>query len=93
MVTHQCRRFRRDEASAYLKEIWGLDRKRSTLAKYASLGGGPKFEYAGRIPIYPQAELDAWARSILSTLCSSTADKPLADCDTRPSSAESATRT
>jgi hypothetical protein len=76
MVSTQCRRFRRDEASAYLKQSWGLDRKTSTLAKYASLGGGPKFEYAGRVPIYPQNELDTWAQSILSGLCSSTAEKP-----------------
>jgi hypothetical protein len=76
LLTQPCLRFRRDEASAYLKTNWGLDRKPSTLAKYASLGGGPKFEYAGRIPIYPQDQLDAWARATLSPLCSSTTDKP-----------------
>ena len=72
----QCSRLLRHEASVYLKATWGIDRKPSTLAKYASVGGGPKFEYAGRIPIYPQDELDAWARLILSPLCSSTADRP-----------------
>jgi hypothetical protein len=76
MVVQHYRRFRRDEASSYLKERWGLERKSSTLAKYACLGGGPRFEYAGRIPIYPENELDTWARSILSALCSSTAEKP-----------------
>ena len=81
MVRQQCRRFRRYEASSYLKDTWGLDRKPSTLAKYASLGGGPRFEYAGRIPIYPQDELDVWARSIVSLPCSTTADKPRLDRD------------
>jgi hypothetical protein len=93
MVMQQCRRFRRDEASIYLKEKWGLDRKPSTLAKYASLGGGPMFEYAGRIPIYPQDQLDVWAQSILSALCSSTAEKPSREVeDCGASSTESATR-
>jgi hypothetical protein len=79
MLTQQCRRFRRDEASVYLKATWGIERKSSTLAKYASFGGGPKFEYVGRIPLYPQDQLDIWAQSILSGPCSSTADKPRTD--------------
>jgi hypothetical protein len=76
MLTQQYPRLRRDEASAYLKATWGIDRKPSTLGKYASVGGGPKFEYAGRIPLYPQDQLDIWARSMLSELCDSTTDKP-----------------
>jgi hypothetical protein len=76
MLTQQCPRFRRDEASAYLKATWGIERKPSTLAKYASFGGGPKFEYVGRIPLYPQDQLDIWARSMFSELCGSTTDKP-----------------
>jgi hypothetical protein len=76
VAEQQYRRFRRNEASEYLKETWGLDRKVSTLGKYASSGGGPRFEYAGRVPLYPQDELDTWAQSILSGLCSSTAEKP-----------------
>jgi hypothetical protein len=46
----QYRRLRRSEASLYLKDRWGIDRKPSTLAKIACLGGGPKFEHAGRFP-------------------------------------------
>ena len=67
-------RRRRAEASSYLKEKWGIDRKPSTLAKLACLGGGPRFEIAGRFPLYTDLELDAWARSILSPLKSSTSD-------------------
>jgi hypothetical protein len=92
MASQNYSRFRRHEASAYLKEKWGLDRRPATLAKYASVGGGPKLEYAGRIPIYPQDELDIWAQSIFSALCSSTAQKPNREAkDCSASSTESAT--
>ena len=74
MHPERCPRHRRNEASAYLKSTWGIDRKPSTLAKYATVGGGPRFEHAGRVPLYPQPELDAWAASILSPLKSSTSD-------------------
>jgi len=74
MQTLQYRRLRREEASRYLKEKWGIDRKATTLAKLACVGGGPKFEHAGRIPLYPEPELDAWAQSLLSPLKRSTSD-------------------
>ena len=64
--------YRRAEASSYLKQNWGISRAPSTLAKLACLGGGPRFQSAGRIPLYPETELDEWARSILSPLKSST---------------------
>ena len=70
----QPRRHRRAEASDYLKETWGIERKPATLAKLACLGGGPHFQIAGRVPLYPEPELDAWARSILSPLKTSTSD-------------------
>ncbi len=70
----QCRRRRRAEASTYLKEKWGIDRKTSTLAKLASIGGGPKFQHCGRIPLYSDQELDIWAAALLSALKSSTSD-------------------
>ena len=47
----QARRLRRAEASAYLKEKYYIDRKPSTLAKLACIGGGPRFQSAGRIPL------------------------------------------
>src|SRR3954468_14488172 len=56
-------RLRRAEASAYLKQTWGLSYGARTLAKLATIGGGPPMEYAGRIPLYPVEDgLDAWAR-------------------------------
>jgi hypothetical protein len=71
----QYRRFRRAEASAYLQDKWGIVRAPATLAKLACIGGGPRFESANRQPLYPEPELDAWAKSILSPLKSSTSDR------------------
>lgn len=71
----QCHHLRRADASTYLKEKWGIDRKPATLAKLATLGGGPKFKKAGRFPLYPENELDAWAQSILSPLKASTSER------------------
>lgn len=74
MHPSQYRRYRRVDASIYLKEKWGIDRKSTTLAKLASIGGGPRFEHAGRVPLYPEPELDLWAQSIISPLRRSTSD-------------------
>src|SRR3954451_15563879 len=53
----------------------GLSYAPATLAKYASIGGGPRFLHDnGRIPLYPETALDEWARSRLSPLKSSTSD-------------------
>ena len=68
------RRLRRSEASKYLKEVHGIDRAPSTLAKLATIGGGPKFEKANRIPLYAPKFLDEFARSILSPPMTSTSD-------------------
>lgn len=68
------RRYRRAEASGYLKDHWGLDYKPATLAKLACVGGGPRFEHAGRFPMYREDELDAWASARFSPMKSSTSD-------------------
>ena len=73
-MTTPPRPLRRAEASEYLKENWGIDRAPSTLAKLATLGGGPSFRRANRIPLYPPEFLDEWARSILSPPMTSTSD-------------------
>ena len=64
----------RAEAVEYLFIKHGIRRTIGTLAKYAVIGGGPRFRHAGSTPIYPPAELDAYAASILSPLKSSTSD-------------------
>ncbi|MEY4249017.1 MAG: hypothetical protein RJA87_650 [Pseudomonadota bacterium] len=68
------RPMRRAEASKYLFEQHGIMRAPATLAKLACIGGGPRFQTAGRFPLYRQQELDLWAASILSPLKSSTTD-------------------
>ena len=77
-MTASTRRLRRTEASEYLKDRWGIDRAPSTLAKLATIGGGPTFERANRIPLYQPEFLDEWARSILSPPMRSTSDAPAA---------------
>lgn len=54
-------RLRREKAAEYLRVVYGIDLKLSTLAKFASTGGGPGFQKDGRWPLYPRQELDAWA--------------------------------
>jgi hypothetical protein len=56
------KKLRRRGASAFLKDN-GYPVAESTLAKYATIGGGPPFESFGRIPLYDPDELLSWARS------------------------------
>ena len=67
-------RLRRDVASTYLKDEWGISRTPKTLAKEAVTGGGPAMEYDGRIPLYTTANLDEYASSVLSGPVKSTAE-------------------
>ena len=67
-------RLSRNNACHYLKERYGIVRSPKTLAKYATVGGGPLFEKAGRAALYKPADLDAWACSILSGPLHSTSD-------------------
>ncbi len=76
MQTEKCHRLRRSAASRYLLDEWGISRTPATLAKLATVGGGPRFEHAGRVPLYPEPELDRWARGLISPLKSSTSDRP-----------------
>lgn len=47
-------------------EKHGIVVAKATLAKLASIGGGPVMEYFGRVPLYPVTGLDAWAAERLS---------------------------
>jgi hypothetical protein len=67
---------RRTEASRYLHEIYGLSLAPATLAKmFSQRSDGPPAFLAGRVPLYPRAELDAWATKRLGRLRSSTSDE------------------
>jgi hypothetical protein len=68
-------RLRRWEVSEYLKLMYGIEIAPATLAKWASIGGGPRFHKSLRTPLYPTAELDIWAVNRLGGLRNSTSDE------------------
>jgi hypothetical protein len=68
-------RLRRREAVAYLAGRHGVPVAVATLAKLATVGGGPEIEYFGRIPLYTPDALDTWAKTKLSGPVGSTAGK------------------
>jgi len=71
------KRLRRQDASKYLLETWGISRTPKTLAKLAVIGGSPAFQKDGRIPLYLESDLDDWARAQLSPSVTSTAELSL----------------
>jgi hypothetical protein len=66
---------RRKEAAQYLKSKYGHGSAK-TLAKLASIGGGPAMVYAGRIPFYTTEALDEWALGKFSLPVRSTSQRP-----------------
>jgi len=64
---------RRAEAAAYLQKQYGAYSVQ-TLAKLASIGGGPRFQKMGAFPLYKIDDLDAWALSRMSASVNSTAE-------------------
>ena len=67
-------RLRRWEASEYMAFVHGITVAPATLAKLASVGGGPGFHRVGRIPLYPRDELDRWATEKLGCMVMSTTE-------------------
>ena len=65
------RLLRRSEAAAHIR-AYGIPCATSTLAKYASVGGGPLMEKFGPWPMYRPSQLDAWVASKLSKPVTST---------------------
>ena len=68
------RRFTRREAADWLTDN-GYPVAPTTLAKYASIGGGPLFESFGRRPLYRPENLLSWARARSTGPRRSTSDK------------------
>lgn len=54
------------QAAEYLREKKGVKVSYRTLAKYRSVGGGPRYRYFGRTPLYDEADLDSWVDERLS---------------------------
>ena len=67
-------RLRRWEASQYLLSEYGIELAPATLAKLACVGGGPPFQKAGRVPLYPTDLLDEWAVTRLGAVVRSTSE-------------------
>jgi hypothetical protein len=64
---------RRTEAASYITATYNIPCSPKTLAKLACVSSdGPAFRKAGRFPLYPVSELDAWARRKVGPLMKST---------------------
>lgn len=63
----------RAQASAFLTQH-GFKTAVATLAKYATVGGGPAFRLFGRKPLYHPADLVAWAEGRCTATRASTSD-------------------
>jgi hypothetical protein len=63
----------RCEAAQYTTDHW-FPCSPKTLAKLAVIGGGPAFRKAGRVPLYNEASVDAWAASKIGPLVHSTTE-------------------
>jgi len=68
-------RLRRWEAAEYLETVHGITIAVATLAKLASVGGGPAYHKSNRTPLYPRDELDRWAAERLGNLINSTSEQ------------------
>jgi hypothetical protein len=67
------RLLRRTEAAEYVTATYGIPCSPKTLAKLACVSSdGPPFRLAGRFPLYPISELDAWAQAKIGPLVRST---------------------
>ncbi|MBS9720244.1 hypothetical protein JYU29_06035 [Tianweitania sp. BSSL-BM11] len=77
-MNNQKPRLRRSEVPEYMIEKHGIPIAKATLAKMATVGGGPAFQHAGRVPLYHVDDLDAWAAERLSAPVRSTAERAAA---------------
>lgn len=66
-------RITRKQASEYILATHGVHVKPTTLAKLASIGGGPVFESFGNRPYYMPADLDQWVAARLTRRASTSA--------------------
>jgi len=80
MTEFSDRRLGRREAAQFLTDQ-GYPVAPTTLAKLASIGGGPMFESFGRKPLYRTADLLTWARARSSGPRRSTSDPGNSLCD------------
>lgn len=63
----------RAESAEYLKNR-GLPTAKTTLQKYATVGGGPRYRRFGNRAVYLKSDLDSWVDSKLSAPMHSTSE-------------------
>lgn len=73
METTPERFFTRPEAAAHVRER-GVPCSAGTLAKLASIGGGPAYRTFGRRALYTARDLDTWVAGKLSAVRLSTTE-------------------
>jgi hypothetical protein len=74
-VVRPKRLLRRKAVPRHLEEKYGIPLSEKTLAKWACTSSdGPPFCLFGRVPVYPEDELDAWVESRLGPLVRSTSE-------------------
>lgn len=56
----------RSDAAKFVRDRYGRRLSRQTLAKYATLGGGPIYRKFGTQAAYAEADLIAWCESKLT---------------------------
>jgi hypothetical protein len=64
------------DACRYMREEHGLKRTPGTMAKYRSVGGGPRFYPGAGRPQYDPDDLDEWVLEQLGSPVTSTAEYP-----------------
>lgn len=70
----------RKEASGYLKDKFGVSVSTNTLAKYATVGGGPEYLKFGKRVLYASTALDSWVLSKISDPIRSTSQGENREC-------------
>lgn len=73
-MTNNPQFLRRRDAGVYLKNKFGFGSEK-TLAKLASVGGGPVFRKAGVAALYEPDALDQWALAKIGAPQSSTSSR------------------
>lgn len=67
--------FLRRKAAQFISDEFGIPTAPATLAKLASVGGGPVFRHFGRRVVYERQALVDWANAKLSSPRRSTSDR------------------